>query len=123
MEKILYVQPLSITNHQTIRDKRFIGEIALLLSGYSFWEIRELSYEVDQNRQNQRHILAAVDGLTKITQRIQEHIQSIDEYFAELKGELDIMTLEMYIQSLSHTIETKSSRIVIIHGLRYGWNL
>lgn len=107
MEKVLYVRPLSITNHQTIREKRFIGEIALLLSGYSFWEIRELSSEVDQTRQNERHIVAAVDSLTKIMQRIQEHIVAIDKYFEELNAELDVLTLEVYLQSLAETVGKK----------------
>ena len=91
VERYLYVQPLTVTNHQRNKNKRFIGEFALLLSGFDFYEVRELSSEMSQVWQNEGHITAVVDGMTKIKDRIQETLGEIDDYIIKLKEDLDLL--------------------------------
>ena len=94
VEKILYVQPLTVTK----RNRRFIGEIALLLSGFSFYEVQQLSSEVDQVKQNQKHLIAAVSGLTRIMRNVASHLEDMDNYIRGFKRDIDVLHFELYIE-------------------------
>ena len=71
LKKVVKAEPIRLAvDHE--RYKRFIGELALLLSGYSVIEIQYLSSRMDKVEQAQSHIIAAVEGLSHVVEKLQK---------------------------------------------------
>ena len=63
---------------------------------------------MDQTKQNQKHLIAAVSGLTRIIKNIQNHLEDMDNNIRSLRRDMDIIHMEMYIESMAGLIESKT---------------
>ena len=65
-----------------------------------------------QEKQNQKHLTDAVSGITKVMGNIQNHLENMDRYIRGLKREIDVVHMEMYIESMAGIIESKTLEIL-----------
>lgn len=70
VQQILRSVPIGSSTHYTIHERKKrqgLGIISLIFSIYNQVEIQQLSSEVDNLRQNQRHIITSIKALAGAT--------------------------------------------------------
>ena len=86
LDEVLGGQPINVREN---RGKRQIlttiaAGLSLLLSGYNTYELQRISSEVDRVEENQRHLVKAVEGLTRVVGRIQKQQQRMSLKFRSI---------------------------------------
>lgn len=111
LRKILKAYPMLLPAEHS-GYKRFIAELVLLLSLYSAIEVSYFSSEVNQIEQAQRHIIAAIEELFHVVDRIQQQLQMIDEELQKTDAKATFKEVEFQIQTAATIITVKSEVMI-----------
>ena len=91
IQQIFRSVPIASSTRDTIHDrskKQILGAISLLFSAYNFYEIQQLSSEVDHLKQNQRHIITSSKALDEAAKTMQGNFELLVNEMRKLEPRL-----------------------------------
>lgn len=95
------------------REKRqALGIISLLFSVYNQREIQQLSSEVDNLSQNQRHIITSIKALAEATEKVQSNFLTLANETRELEKRVTLAGLESQIIETAQVAVIRSNEQV-----------
>lgn len=110
MMSIVYAEPISVTHARNTRG--ILDAISLIWSGYNSYQIRELSSEAAELRNNQKHLLVALQGVTEATRNMQKQVTEIGTVFDQMKAINEVRHFELKICNFLETIEQKNGKLL-----------
>lgn len=94
VQQIFRSAPIASSTRDTIHDKRqILGAISLLFSAYNFYEIQQLSSEVDTLKQNQCHIITAIKALADATKIVQGNFEKSENETRKIEARVTLRSL------------------------------